>query len=85
MKEKLTHDTEGPPCRHMEPVLQRTADGSAGRFGRMYALAHTAGCPRCARFLRRLEETLDRLKGARKDPPEDAMERLMAGKWRDEA
>lgn len=79
------HDAEGPPCRHMEGHLQRTADGTAGRFTRMYALAHAARCGRCGRFLHRLEETISRLRAAKQDPPEDALARLADGKWRNEA
>lgn len=71
------HDEAGPPCRHMEPLLQRTADGSAGFFTRLYALAHAARCGRCGAFLYNLETGLARLREAKaKDAPDDAMARL---------
>lgn len=79
------HDAEGPPCHFMEGFLHSTADGTANRFARMYALAHAARCGRCNRFLKRLEETLNRVRATRQEPPQDALERLASGKWREEA
>jgi len=76
---------EGPPCRNMEQNLQRTADGSANWLTRWYTLAHSARCSHCGNFLRRLEDTLNRLKGAKADPPADALERLANGAWRNDA
>lgn len=72
------HDEEGgKPCKHMEPLLHRTADGSAGWLTRVYALAHAARCPRCGPFLHNLRLGLAKLRGARaKEVPEDAMARL---------
>lgn len=71
------HDEEGPPCRHMEKMLQDTASGQAGRFRRWFAELHAAGCPRCGRFLRSLREMVSGLRKA-KESPEDqaALERL---------
>ncbi len=82
----LHHDEPGPPCKHMEGHLQRTADGSAGMFSRWYALAHSAGCPRCATFLDRLRETLGRLRRMKADTTTDdqgALTRLASGSWRE--
>ncbi len=71
------HNQEpGPPCRHMEGMLNRAADNSAGRFSRWYAFAHAARCGRCGRYLRALEEMLLRLKGGKNLPPDDVMSRL---------
>lgn len=76
-KPKISHsDQPGPPCKHMEDALNRTADGSAGWFSRWYALAHAARCGRCGRYLRALEEMLNRLKRGKEPPPEEALERL---------
>jgi hypothetical protein len=69
----------------MEGHLQSTADGSAGPLRRWYALAHSARCGRCNRFLHSLEALLAGLRqGKQEAPPEDAMERLRDGAWREE-
>lgn len=75
---KLNHKDEiGEPCRHMEPLLQRSADGSANWLMRAYALAHAARCGRCRHFLQNLEKTLARLRGTREQgAPEETMSRL---------
>jgi hypothetical protein len=79
------HHEEGPPCRSMEGLLQRTADGSARGLARWYALAHAARCGRCARFLQRLEATLVRLRATKEsDPPAAVQARLASGPWREE-
>jgi len=71
------HDEEGPPCRHMEGLLQKTAEGSARGLGRWYAVFHAARCPRCGRFLRSLRDMIWRLRGDRSQPGEaEAIERL---------
>ena len=75
-------DPEGPPCRHMEHFLQKTADGSANFFERWYAKSHANGCGRCNRFLDRLIETLGQLKKAKQEPDSNVMERLAKGSWR---
>lgn len=74
------HDEAGPPCRHMEPLLHQTADGSAGWFTRLYALAHAARCARCGPFLHNLEISLAKLRKARvrEAPSDDTMARLEA-------
>lgn len=75
--EQSKHQSEpGPPCRHMEGMLNRAADGSARGFTRWYALAHAARCGRCNRFLHALEEMLMRLRRGKEDPPKDVIERL---------
>jgi len=79
------HDEDGPPCTHMEGLLNKTADGSAKGIGRWYALAHAARCGRCGRFLARLEETLGRLRQIKQEEPKpDVLTRLAAGAWRNE-
>lgn len=64
--------------------LHRTADGTAGRFAKWYALAHAAHCGPCRAFLHELEAMLDRLHQA-KDVPVDqaALDRLASGPWRE--
>ena len=76
---------EGAPCKHMEPLLQSTADGTSKGLGRWYALAHSARCGQCGRFLHRLEETLQKLRDSRAkaDIPVDALARLKSGAWRE--
>lgn len=79
------HDEDGPPCRHMEGLLQQAADGSSKGFRRWYALSHAAKCSRCGKFLARLEETLGRLRGIKKEEPKpEVISRLAAGAWRNE-
>ena len=70
------NDAPGPPCKPMEPLLHRTADGSAGLFTRLYATAHAARCLQCGAFLHNLEVGLAKMRGAREKPPEEAMARL---------
>ena len=71
------HDDAGPPCKPMEPLLHRTADGTAGLFTRLYATAHAAHCPQCGAFLHNLEIGLAKMRAAREEhPPEAAMARL---------
>lgn len=71
------HDEEGPPCRHMEKLLQDTASGRARGLRKWFAEAHAAGCPRCGRFLRSLRQMVLGLRKV-KETPEDqaALERL---------
>jgi len=79
------HDEDGPPCSHMEGLLNKTADGSAKGLARWYALAHAARCGRCGRFLRRLEQMLGTLSSAKKEEPKpDVLSRLASGAWRQE-
>lgn len=71
------HDEEGPPCRHMENLLQETASGRARGLKKWFAEFHAAGCPRCGRFLRSLREMTSKLRGARpSQEDEEAIERL---------
>lgn len=78
------HNSEGPPCSHMESLLHKTADGTAGRWQKLYALAHAARCPRCSRFLDRMSSTLDMLKKTKPEADSSALERLKQGKWKEE-
>ncbi len=75
----MIHSTEGPPCRHMEGFLNQAADGSSSGWRRWYALAHAARCVRCADYLKRLEETVNRLRASKtQSVPESALNRLEA-------
>ncbi|MCW5936593.1 MAG: hypothetical protein KIT11_04725 [Fimbriimonadaceae bacterium] len=73
------HKTEGPPCRHMESLLQEVADGHAKGLRRWYAVAHATRCVRCGSFLQRLSLSLQVLRAAKQssgDP--EAVDRLSA-------
>jgi hypothetical protein len=79
----MKHDEVGPPCRHMESLLQEAADGSAKGWRRWYAVAHAARCTRCGTFLGRMQAMVKVLSETKDEPiPEDAKERLLAGAWR---
>jgi hypothetical protein len=67
---KLHSDQPGPPCGHMEPLLNSVADESAGRFAKWYALAHAARCRRCFKYLDYLRIMLGRLRMERDVGPE---------------
>jgi len=83
MKLPLHHESDGPPCSHMESLLNQTADGSAKGLGRWYAIAHASRCGRCNQFLHRLEETLRRVRSVRDaEPTPEALKRLANGAWR---
>lgn len=76
---------EGPPCRYMEPLIQRTVDERASRLTRWYVLSHAARCGRCNRFLKRLRETVKRLRQAKaSQPDQETLSRLASGAWRDQ-
>ena len=66
------HDEEGPPCRHMENLLQETADGKSRGLKKWYAESHASRCPRCGRFLRSLREMVSRLRGVKPTFDEEA-------------
>jgi hypothetical protein len=73
------HNEDGPPCAHMENLLQQAADGSSKGLKRWYAVAHAARCHRCGTFLERLQMTLKVVRQAKEaDVDEDAMARLRA-------
>jgi hypothetical protein len=74
---------EGPPCTNMEKHLHSTADGTANWLVRWFTLAHSARCAHCGTFLKRLQDTLNRLRSAKADPPAEALERLAKGAWRE--
>ena len=73
------HASDGPPCRFVEPFLNEAAHGTSKGWRRWYALAHAARCTRCATYLKRLEETIARLKAASvQTPSESVLNRLEA-------
>ncbi|MDR3692649.1 MAG: hypothetical protein P4L46_24930 [Fimbriimonas sp.] len=51
------------PCKHMEGMLNRTAEGSAPPLMKWYALWHAKGCSRCGTFLARMTALIAQLKG----------------------
>ena len=50
------------PCKHMEEMLNRTADGTAPKWMKAYSLYHAARCSRCGRVLKRLQSMLGGLR-----------------------
>lgn len=73
------HHSPGPPCRHMEAMLQDEASGRSKGLRRWYTLSHVARCGRCRRFLRSLQEMISRLRSARAQEKDgEALERLAA-------
>lgn len=71
-------DGSDEPCRHMEGMLNRVADGSAGNATRRLVLAHVFRCDRCRRFLESLKEMLAQLRNARaSEPNASARERIL--------
>jgi hypothetical protein len=50
------------PCKHMESMLNRTADGTAPPLMRWYARSHARGCNRCGNFLARITALLSQLR-----------------------
>lgn len=49
------------PCKHMESMLNRTAEGSASKPVRWYALYHASHCVRCGTFLKRVTSLIGQL------------------------
>jgi len=67
------------PCPHMESTLNRMAEGRAHWLARLYAVAHTARCTPCRKFLHKLEKTLIALKASKAPEPDpDVVQRLMS-------
>ncbi len=80
MKLHSHNHQDGPPCRHMEGMLQATANGSARGVVRWYAQAHAKQCDRCGCYLERMTETVEKLREAKDaEPSEEVIERLAAG------
>jgi len=70
------------PCKHMEGMLNRTAEGSAPKWMRWYAESHAAQCIRCGRFLRNVRGLLGQLKSMNScEPIHLADEKLPAEAW----
>lgn len=65
------------PCKHMEGLLHRAADGKLRGLAKWYAWAHIHRCAGCTAFMRRLEATLLALRAARGAAQDvDALNRL---------
>lgn len=72
-------DGSSEPCRHMEGLLNKAADGTAKPFALWYTLAHVARCPKCRRFFESLKTMLLGLRRAQEREPEpEVLERLAA-------
>lgn len=73
-----THsESERPPCKHMESLIQDYLSGEGGKLKSWYVLAHAARCSGCGNFLNRMRVTLDALRQAReRESDESAMNRL---------
>jgi hypothetical protein len=67
------------PCRHMEGLLNREADGTANPWQRWYALAHALRCTRCRRYLEALQAMVDRLRAHR----DEGLSQEMRGRLED--
>jgi len=70
------------PCKHMESMLNRTADGSAPKLMSWYARNHAAGCTRCGNFLTRVTALIGHLRQM-KEPESDTapVESLSKDRW----
>lgn len=75
---RMLHDNgTSEPCKHMEGMLNRVADGTANRLTLWYTLAHTLRCPMCHRFLDSLKTMLSGLRRVpHAEPQEDVLGRL---------
>ena len=69
------------PCKHMESMLNQTADGTASPLVRWYANLHAKGCGRCGRFLHHVTHLLRRLKETKNLAPSSIPDRLSDEKW----
>jgi hypothetical protein len=55
------------PCKHMEGMLNRTADGTASKAVRWYSTYHAAHCGRCGTFLKRVTSLIGQLHELKED------------------
>jgi len=70
------------PCKHMEGMLNRTADGTAPKLMKWYAESHAAGCPRCGTFLKRVTTLIGELHDIKSENLESVeAERLSPAHW----
>lgn len=77
MKQNL--HKEGPPCQHMEALLQQVADGSITGIRKYFALFHASHCYPCGSFLKRVKTMLSVVRDQRENvAPEATMQRLKA-------
>ena len=78
-KMKLKTNKEGPPCQHMEALLQQVADGSIKGIKRYFALFHASHCYPCGSFLKRVQTMLSVVRDQKENvASEDTMARLRA-------
>lgn len=73
---RLHSNKPGPPCPHMEKLLNKEAEGAARGLGRWYALSHSVRCSRCGKYLAALRAMIARLRGAKSPPEPQVEERL---------
>ena len=73
---RLHSDQAGPPCRHMEKLLNKEAEGSSRGIGRWFVLSHSLRCSRCGKYLAALRAMISRLREA-KSPPEPQVEKRL--------
>lgn len=74
---KRKEQTDGPPCKDMENLLQQVADGSARGIRKYFALFHCAHCYHCGSFLKRMQALVSVLRDKKESvAPEAAMQRL---------
>ncbi|MCE9558889.1 MAG: hypothetical protein K8R88_08050 [Armatimonadetes bacterium] len=67
------------PCKGLENILQRAADGSLKGFMKVFALFHAGRCKGCGTYLERMELTIKALREGREHSEnEEALARLKA-------
>jgi len=70
------------PCKHMESMLNRTADGTAPPLMKWYAKSHAKGCSKCGNFLVRITSLLTQLKDMKSEEMSHSVEeKLSAERW----
>ena len=70
-------NSEGPPCKHMEHLLQGVADGSVKGLRKWFVLFHVTHCSHCGNFLKRLQTMLSVMHDKKDNlPPDEALARL---------
>ncbi len=70
-------ESERPPCKHMESLIQDYLSGEGGKLRSWYVLAHAARCTGCGNFLTRMRVTLEALRQAReRETNSGAIDRL---------
>ena len=76
---KRKDQTDGPPCQHMEALLQQVADGSLRGMKKYFTLFHASHCYHCGSFLKRIRTMVSVMRDRKENvAPDEAMDRLKA-------